>query len=202
MARSEPGRMDEASLREGALAHMLRYGGTGASLTRALDKRIHRWAEAMGAAEGADRETLATQAESWRAVARQVVESLTKLGAVNDAAFAESRARRLRRTGGSRRAVLAHLGAKGVGSETAATAVPENETAELAAALIFARRRRVGPYATEGGRALEPMRVMAAFGRAGFGSAVTRRVLACDRDEAEDVIRRAASGEPLADPFG
>ena len=41
MARSEPGRMDEASLREGALAHMLRYGGTGASLTRALDKRVN-----------------------------------------------------------------------------------------------------------------------------------------------------------------
>jgi regulatory protein len=191
--------MDATSLREAALAHMLRYGGTGASLTRALDNRIHRWAEATGAVEGADRETLATQAENWRSVARQVVESLTKLGAVNDAAFAESRARRLRRTGGSRRAVLAHLGAKGVESETAATVVPEDDTAELAAALIFARRRRVGPFATGDGRATEPMRVMAAFGRAGFGSAITRRALACDRDEAEDVIRRAASGEPLAD---
>jgi regulatory protein len=201
MAQDGPGRMDAASLREAALAHMLRYGGTGASLTRALDNRIHRWAEAMGAEEGADRTELATQAESWRVVARQVVESLTKLGAVNDAAFAESRARRLRRTGGSRRAVLAHLGAKGVESETAATAVPEDETAELAAALVFARRRRVGPFAAGEGRATDAMRVMAAFGRAGFGSAITRRALACERDEAEDIIRRAASGEPPADPF-
>ncbi len=201
MAQSKPGRMDAASLREAALAHMLRYGGTGASLTRALDNRINRWAEALGAMEGADRSALATQAESWRAVARQVVESLTRLGAVDDAVFAESRARRLRRTGGSRRAVLAHLGAKGVESGTAATAVPEDETAELAAALVFARRRRVGPFATGDGRAIEPMRVMAAFARAGFGSAITRRALACERDEAEDVIHRAARGEPPADPF-
>jgi regulatory protein len=150
----------------------------------------------MGAMESADRETLSTQAEGWRLVARQVVDSLTKLGAVNDAAFAESRARRLRRTGGSRRAVLAHLGAKGVESETAATAVPEDDTAELAAALIFARRRRVGPFATEGGRALDPIRVMAAFGRAGFGSAVARRVLDYGREEAEAVIRAPAQGEP------
>jgi regulatory protein len=195
MARSGPGRMDEASLKEAALAHMLRYGGTAAGLTRALDRRIHRWAEAMGSVEDADRAAVAAQAEQWRAVARKVVAGLAELGAVNDAAFAESRARRLRRSGSSRRAVLAHLGSKGVSGEVAGGMVPEDATAELTAALIFARRRRVGPFATEEVAADAKPRILAAFGRAGFGSAVARRALDYDREAAEAVIRGEAIDE-------
>src|SRR5579875_349110 len=109
MTQAKTARLDEAALREAALTYAARYGGTAAAMTRALDRRIRRWADALLAAEAPDREAIGIQA-----AARRVVASLGELGAVNDAAFAESRARRLRRSGRSRRAVLAHLGAKGV----------------------------------------------------------------------------------------
>jgi len=188
MAQDGPGRMDAASLREAALAHMLRYGGTGASLTRALDNRIHRWAEAMGAEEGADRTELATQAESWRVVARQVVESLTKLGAVNDAAFAESRARGLALSGRSRRAITARLMAKGIDPDHARAVLPEAENSELISALILARKRRIGPF-----RKAEPDRdkELGVLARAGFPRDVALRALAMEAEAAEEAIREA-----------
>jgi regulatory protein len=117
------------------------------------------------------------------------VTALTALGAVDDAAFAESRARRLRRAGRSRRAVLAHLGAKGIGADLAGAAVPEDAAAEFAAALAFARRRRVGPFARDGAAAEDRNRILMAFGRAGFSGTVARRALDCGPEEAERVLR-------------
>ena len=190
MTQAKTASLDEAGLREAALAYVARYGGTAAALTRALDRRIRRWADARLALEGADRETVAAQAGLLRAQARTLVASMTELGAVNDQAFAESRARRLRRAGRSRRAVLAHLAAKGVDADKAGAAVPEDDVAELAAAVAFARRRRVGPFSASE-EDLPPdqlARVLAAFGRAGFSGATARRVLAYARDEAEDLL--------------
>jgi regulatory protein len=190
MTQAKASRLDEAALREAGLAYMARYGGTAAALTRALDRRIRRWAEALLAAEAPDREAIAAQTAVLKHIARKVVLSLAELGAVNDAAFAESRARRLRRSGRSRRAVLAHLGGRGVAQDIASAAVPEDEAAELAAALSFARRRRVGPFAREApGDDDNRDRILAAFGRAGFSGGVARQALDCDPAEAERLIR-------------
>lgn len=188
MTQAKTARLDEAALREAALNYTTRYGGTAAAVTRILDRRIRRWADTLLAAEEPDREAIGAQAAALRAAAARVVASLAELGAVNDAAFAESRARRLRRAGRSRRAVLAHLGAKGVSGVVAGAAVPEDETAELAAALAFARRRRVGPFARADAEE-DRLRVLTVFGRAGFSGAVARRALDCDPEEAERIVR-------------
>jgi len=190
MTQAKSSRLDEATLREAGLTYIARYGGTAAALTRALDRRIRRWAEALLAAEEPDREAIAAQTAVFRELARKVVLSLGELGAVDDAAFAESRARRLRRSGRSRRAVLAHLGGKGVAADLATAAVPEDEAAELAAALAFARRRRVGPFARDNAADEESRdRILAAFGRAGFSGGVARQALDCDPAEAERLIQ-------------
>lgn len=197
MTQAKTARLDESALREAALAYVTRYGGTEAALARALDRRIRRWADAVSAAEGADRAAIAAEAARLRGLAARVATDLSAMGAVNDAAFAESRARRLRRAGRSRRAVLAHLAAKGVSGETAAEAVPEDGETEFAAALAFARRRRVGPFARAELAAEEAPRILMAFGRAGFSGGVARRALACDREEAEAVLRAARGGDAL-----
>ncbi|MBW4023403.1 MAG: hypothetical protein HIU92_09740 [Proteobacteria bacterium] len=188
MTQAKTARLDEAALREVALDYTTRYGGTAAAVTRILDRRIRRWADALLAAEEPDREAIGAQAAALRTAAARVVASLAALGAVNDAAFAESRARRLRRAGRSRRAVLAHLGAKGVSGDLAATAAPEDEATELAAALAFARRRRVGPFARPEA-AEDRLRTLTVFGRAGFSGAIARRALACEPEEAERILR-------------
>jgi regulatory protein len=188
MTQAKTARLDEAALRELALDYLARYGGTAAAVTRILDRRIHRWAQALLAAGTPDRESILAQAAALKEAGGRVVAALGTIGAVNDAAFAESRVRRLRRSGRSRRAVLAHLGAKGVGAVAAGEAAPEDEAAELAAALIFARRRRVGPFALEEGEPQDRARILMAFGRAGFSGAIARRALDCEPAEAERIL--------------
>ncbi len=187
MTQAKTARLDEAALREAGLAYVARYGGSAAALARALDRRIRRWADALLAGEEPDREGIARQAAALRDAAGRVVASLTALGAVNDQAFAESRARRLRRAGRSRRAVLAHLAVKGVDAAAAGAAAPEDEVVEFAAALAFARRRRVGPFSRDP-EAEDRARILMAFGRAGFSGGIARRAMDCAPEEAEAIL--------------
>jgi regulatory protein len=110
---------------------------------------------------------------------------------VNDAAYAESRARSLVRAGRSRRAVALHLAAKGVDAETARGALPDDETSELAAALVLARKRRIGPYRREPAPdEAARHRELAALARAGFPQSVARQALAMDAEAAEALVNR------------
>jgi len=175
----------EAALHEAALAHLARYGTTRAGLVAVLDRRIARWARA---AEGDGVEAAVVSA---REAARRVADKLVALGVLNDAAYAESRARSLTRAGRSRRAVAAHLAAKGVDAETARAAVPDDPEAELAAAVAHARRRRLGPFRTV---AADPARVqkeLAAFARAGFSRDMALRALRMEHAAAEALLRAA-----------
>ena len=180
----------EARLREAALAHLARFAATEAALRRVLERRVDRWARAAEA-EGQPREATAAAAAKARAAAAEVARAMVSAGAVDDAAFAESRARRLARAGRSRRAIAAHLAAKGVDAETTATALPEGEDAELDAALAFCRRRRVGPFARTAEDAEARRKALAAMARGGFAHGVARRALDMDPAEAEDRLLAA-----------
>ena len=176
-----------ARLREAALAHLARFAATEAGLRRVLERRISRWTRAA-VAEGQPREAITASAAGLSAEIAGIAQSLVAAGAVNDAAFAESRARRLTRSGHSRRAIAAHLAAKGIESETAAAALPEGEETELLAALAFCRRRRIGPFARVTADAPARMKALAALARGGFAQGVARRALAMDPAEAEEML--------------
>jgi len=92
------------------------------------------------------------------------------------------------RSGRSRRAALAHLREKGVDAETAIAALPEGEEAELAAALAFCRRRRIGPFAASEPPPEARMKAMGALARGGFGRDVAERALDLDPDSAEALL--------------
>ena len=174
---------DEAALHDAALNHLARYSATRATLTRVLDRRVDRWARENDGDDAA--------AAARRAV-RAVVEKLAASGVVNDATFAEVRARRLTRTGRSRRATAAHLAAHGVGKEAVQAALPEDAEAEFAAAVAFVRRRRFGPFRRDGAAtdADGRRRELAALARAGFAHDAARRALALDPEAAEAVLAR------------
>jgi regulatory protein len=184
--RSAP---DRSALHEAALRHLARFAATEAGLTRVLDRRIARWAATMEAADRTDIEAAAAEA---RRTARAVVSGLVEAGAVDDAGFAAMRARRLARAGRSRRAVAAHLAARGVDAETAQTVLEGGETGELASALVHARRRRIGPFRpgpapdAEGYR-----RELAMLARAGFPREVAERALRMPADEAAGIVVEA-----------
>lgn len=179
-----------ATLRERALAHLARYAATEAGLARVLARGVDRWAR-RALADAADPDHVTAQAASARAAVRGVVAQLAAAGAVSDAAFAESRARSLLRGGRSRRAVAAHLAAKGVGAETTKAALEGGEIDELSAALVLARRRRIGPF-RDGDE--DRKRELAMLARAGFSQDVANQALRMEREEAEAMVLRLRQG--------
>ncbi|MBR0647945.1 RecX family transcriptional regulator, partial [Roseomonas hellenica] len=94
----------------------------------------------------------------------------------------------------SRRAIGAHLAAKGVDADTAEAALPEDPEAELDAALAQCRRRRVGPFARAPEDAAMRLKALAALARGGFSHAIAKRALDMDAEEAEArlIARRQA----------
>ncbi len=185
----------DATLRDAGLAYLARYAATEAALTRALGRVVDRWARRAMADDAitgsTEADAVAAQAAQARALVRGVVIRLATAGAVSDSAFAESRTRSLVRGGRSRRAVAAHLAAKGVGAETARAALEAEETDELTAALVLARRRRIGPFRVGDGDRLRELAVMA---RAGFSQAVASEALRMPREDADEAVMRLRRG--------
>ena len=181
MAESPP---DAAALHEAALAYLARYAATRATLTRALIRRVDRWART---AEGTD---TAAAVRAARAAVADIVARLAAAGAVDDAGFAAQRAARLRRAGRSRRAAEAHLAARGVDAATRGAVLPDDAAQEQAAAVAFARRRRLGPFRRVAAGPETAARELAAFARAGFTQAAARAALALTPEEAETILRR------------
>ncbi len=199
-ARPPPGPPpDEPALRQAALNHLARYAATQAGLLRVLGRRVQRWARAAESEAGGEADAVAAAAAAAMDAARAVVARLAAVGAVDDAAFAAGRARSLRRAGRSGRAIAAHLQAKGVPPELAAA--PDDPAAELAAALLYARRRRMGPFRhlvdlagedpdrDPGQRA----RDLARLARAGFSAAVAIQALDLPPEDAEALVLAARS---------
>jgi regulatory protein len=115
-------------------------------------------------------------------------------GAVSDAAFAEARTRSLARAGRSRRAIAAHLAQRGVPQAVANAALPEEAEAELAAALIHARKRRAGPFGDTQTTPEAMRRTLSSFARAGFSQDVTQAALRLSREAAQTLIDRFRDG--------
>ncbi len=172
---------NEASLREAAVAYLAKFSATEAGLVRVLDRRIDRWARAANAEP-----ELVLQSRGW---AREVARRLVAAGIVNDSAFAELRAGALTRAGRSRRAVAAHLAARGVDGDVAAAVLPTDSETELGAALAFARRRRIGPFLRPDAEPDE-MRALGMLARAGFSHTVALEALRMAPNEAEDAVIR------------
>lgn len=188
-----------SALREAALAHLARFATTRRNLEQVLTRRVRRWGVRAQKA-GMEAEEISRVEIGLRAVISEIVASMESLGAVDDAQFARSRARSLARTGRSRRAVAAHLMVKGVDGDTAEEALAESlgvgeqgREAELAAALVLARKRGFGPFQRPDRPEREYMKILAVFARNGFSQDVAQRALEMDRDEAEDLIIRFRS---------
>lgn len=77
----------------------------------------------------------------------KLVERFAGLGYVDDAAFARAKTGALLRRGYGERRVAQALKAAGIGGDALAPARDEAERGAEEAALRFARRRRIGPYA-------------------------------------------------------
>jgi regulatory protein len=107
----------------------------------------------------------------------RLVERMAALGYVDDAAFASARAASLQRRGFGERRVAQALAAAGIAREDAETARDQLRPNAVAAALRFAERRRIGPFAPTSPDRAGRQRAFAAMLRAGHPVELVKRIL-------------------------
>lgn len=154
--------LDADALEQAALSYAGRYATTRAKLSAYLARKLRErgWSGAGAPPVG------------------PLVERMATLGYVDDRAFASARAAALSRRGYGERRIGAALRAAGIGEEDGAEAREIASESAWDAALRFAQRRRIGPFAeAESGRPARE-KALAAMLRAGHPLPIARRLVA------------------------
>ncbi|MES2097748.1 MAG: regulatory protein RecX [Pseudomonadota bacterium] len=165
--------LDPASLERLALRYVERFATTRSRLTDYLVRKIR-----MRGWEGDSPDPAA------------LAERLAELGYIDDRAYGEAKAGAMARRGLGARRVVGALRQDGIKGEDADAIAPQVEERALDAAVAFARRKRIGPFAeTPADRPLREKQI-AAMLRAGHSPTLARRVASM------------APGEEINDPDG
>ena len=153
--------LDEAALKELALAYVARFATSRAKLGQYLRRKLGErgWA-------GAGDPPITALAEQMAAA-----------GYVDDPAYALSRARTLGSRGFGERRVAVALRAAGINEDDGAAAHALARTNASEAALRFARRKRIGPFAASPPDRRDSDKALAAMIRAGHPFEVARHIL-------------------------
>ena len=159
-SRNEPSGLDEKSLEQVALSYAGRYATTRARLTAYLRRKLRDKGWAGPDDPPVDR----------------LVEEMAALGYVDDRAFASARAASLGRRGYGERRVSEALRAAGIGEEDSQEAREEARLRAWDAALRFAERRRIGPYAPQEADRNGREKALGAMLRAGHPPDLARRL--------------------------
>jgi regulatory protein len=116
-----------------------------------------------------------------RTVIESIVTKHKKTGIINDVAFAQMKTETWRRAGRSARAIRQRLTHKGIAATGIDKALhhqeDESENAELKAALVFARRRKLGPFFKGTADQDKKRKDFANFARAGFSFDIAKQIL-------------------------
>jgi len=166
--------LDGAALERLALRYVERFSTTRARLTDYLRRKIRERGWDGPAADPA-----------------AIAAHLAELGYIDDRAFGEARVRAMGRRGLGKRRVDGALRQAGVEEGDAAALAPAIADQAIAAALTFARKKRIGPYAVE--RADRPVREkqLGAMIRAGHDFALARRIVAMAPDDDVSILDQA-----------
>jgi len=166
MRRSGPRRprppLDEDKLNELMMAYVARFATSRAKLAAYLTRKLRE--------------------RGWAGPGEAPIEALVakaaRLGFVDDAAFALSKARSLTARGYGERRVGQALHAAGIGEGDAEAARGHARDDAVEAAVQFARRRRLGPFSSTAAAPEARDKALAAMVRAGHGFRLAKAILA------------------------
>jgi regulatory protein len=185
--------MDQSSIKKRLMNKAVHYLGRYATSQHRLGQVLSRFAtRKLADADEADIE----------AAIAETISQCAEFGYVQDDAYARSQARGQRNQGRSARVIRQRLRQHAINHDAINAAIDEAdehvEDGELLAAFRFARRRRLGVFATASS-ALDPQilrnRHLGSLVRAGFSMDICQRVLAvADRDEAEALMDTLVDG--------
>jgi regulatory protein len=169
--RKTPKKISKTYLENAALYYLQRYATSTRNLKRVLMRKVQRSCAFHQ-----------VPVEDFVPLVEELVERYSKVGLVDDKSFAQARVISLRRQGHSKQMIMAKLQAKGLSAEQAEAALRhvdgEAEDPEMAAALAYARRKKLGPWRK---KPLldqkDKQKELASLGRAGFSFEVARKAL-------------------------
>lgn len=178
-------KLDEATFTKAALDYLGRYSASEAGLRTVLLRRITR-AERQGEVDR----------RAAEAAAEAALQKIIRAGYLRDDLFAEGKAASLRRQGSSARQIKQKLLQKGVGRAIVEEAVDSSPEAEQAAVVRYAKRRRLGPFASEKVREVKKDQHLAALMRAGFSLSIAKWLMKADYEELSSSASISSSEKP------
>ncbi|HET6538586.1 MAG TPA: RecX family transcriptional regulator [Sphingopyxis sp.] len=174
--------LDAAKLDELALAYVARFATSKGKLARYLSRKVResKWIDAQDSNE----------------VLAVAVAKMERLGYLDDRHYAQMKSGAMMRRGLGPQRVRAQLRFDGVDEADSDAAIRISDDERLMAAVRFARRKRLGPFAAEAMRDGPDDRArrekqVAAFLRAGHDMGLARRILAMapmDMPQPEEVV--------------
>lgn len=173
--RRAPRKATAKYLERAGLAYIERFAPPKASLIRILRGKLARSLRVHGG-----------DPEEGEAMIQALAVKFEAAGLLNDALYAASRARRLFARGHPQRVIAQKLREKGLAADAIENALSTLYSAQadgdlahgdLAAALTYARKRRLGPFGSPAERAERHPRDLAILARRGFSYDVAMRVL-------------------------
>ena len=174
-SRKSPPPLTAVRLEEMALNYVGRFATSRAKLINYLTRKVRE--------------------RDWADTADPPIEALAdkfvRLGYVDDRAFALSKARSLTGRGYGERRVKQALALAGIGEEDGTDARGLAEEEAVAAALRFARRRAIGPFAPHVPDQAQRERALAAMIRAGHRFPIARAIVdlkPCENPDAEVLL--------------
>ena len=178
-------------LERAAYHYLERYATSTSGFHRVMERKIRRTNENFS--------PLTSEQQGW---IDALTEKCLRLQLLDDRLYADQKARTLSLQGKPMRTIKQWLSARGVDPDTIDQALQaladdhgDSQTADMKAALRFARRRRFGPWRRDDGDKKKRDKEIAAFMRAGFGWQQTMAVL-----EAESVETALALAEEVDRP--
>lgn len=162
--------LDAVKLERLALHYVGRYATTRAKLATYLERKLR----ARGwAGEGDAPPPVAA-----------LCERMVDAGYIDDRGFAEARGAALSRRGYGRRRIAAALAGAGIAEADRGDAMARAGETAWEAAMAFARRRRLGPFAPVKADRDAARKAIGAMLRAGHEMDIARRIVAAGPDEA------------------
>jgi regulatory protein len=156
--KTAPKALDEATLQALALHYVGKFATSQARLTAYLTRKVRErgWAGEQ------------------EPPVQQITERIVELGYVDDRAYASMKSGAMQRRGLGQRRIEQALRQDGIDEEASAEASPDIN-ARWASAERLARRKRIGPFATEPADRPQREKHMATFLRAGHDMQMARR---------------------------
>jgi regulatory protein len=172
--------LNEGELKQLAMAYVGRFSTTRAKLRAYLQRKI--------------------QERGWEgrqpADLLALSDRLADLGLIDDADYAEAKARALAARGYGKRRLIETLRGAGVAEDDGERARRHSDEQAVAAALKLAERRRIGPFGASGGGPDERRKAIGVMVRAGHSFELARAIaglppgIEVDPDELADAARR------------